>query len=76
MIAHGMIYVAGGVTAQALTTTPTKLTRFAGNGAHVSADDGDMRIQPDYANDRILVQPGTYQVYFTLCTRKIGRAHV
>jgi len=67
MIAHGMIYVAGGVTAQALTTTPTKLTCFAGNGDHDSADDGDMRIQPSVSTDSVKVKPGNYLVHFTLC---------
>lgn len=59
---YGGIYVVGGSTAQGLTTTPAKLTCWAGDGAA----NGTV---PDHTSDLITISTnadGVYEVHFNI----------
>jgi hypothetical protein len=66
--AYGNLYVAGGSTAQALTSTPAKLTGFATAGpcsATAGPSGGNRGVVVDAANDKITVKGGgAYKVDF------------
>lgn len=63
----GMIYVADGASAQALSTTAAKMTGFATDGHDGAAVDGDTSVQSDAANDKItLGSPGLYWVHLDI----------
>lgn len=61
---YGMLYVADGSTAQAITSTPAKMTGFATKGPSDDAVSGNLSIVPTVASDKITVQPGVYRVDF------------
>ena len=63
--AYGGMYVTGGSTAQALSTTAAKMTGFA-TAAVSSSSDGDQSIVTTIASDVVTLQPGTYMATFNV----------
>ena len=67
MLGYGSLYVHDGSTAQALTSTPAKLTGFATAGPSDDVRQGDLSVVPVLASDHIAVKAGgIYRVSFNL----------
>lgn len=70
---YGALYVSGGATAQSLSTSPAKLTGWAGNGASNGTT-------PDHTSDNITISSasdGVYLVEFTIAaTGNAGTTYV
>ncbi len=72
---YGGLYVSGGETAQALSTTAAKMTGFAAV-AESGADDGDQSVVATLADDTVtLLGGGTYLVSFDI-TALVGTADI
>ena len=64
---YSSLYVHDGATAQALTSTPAKLTGFATLGPDASARDGDQSAVGALSSDQIAVKAGgIYRIAFHL----------
>lgn len=64
---YSQLYVHDGATAQALTSTPAKLTGFATLGPDASVRDGDQSAVAALASDQIAVKAGgIYRISFAL----------
>lgn len=55
MIGNGGIVLTAGVTAQALTASPAKMTGFTANGLYTAEDKS---VTPDYANNKLTLKAG------------------
>lgn len=73
--AFGGLYVTGGSTAQALATSPAKMTGFAAAYTGSSARDGDQSIVPVLASDHVTLKPGVYLVNFH-CAANVASLNV
>ena len=59
---YGGLVIYNGVKRQTFTSTPRKMKWFLADSSKSGRDEGDQAIRPDYANNRIMVKPGTYLV--------------
>ncbi len=78
---YGGLKLVANTAALALTTTPTLLDAFSGafgaNAQNSFGTDGDPAVQPDQANNRILVEsPGIYAVDISLSGFGDGAADI
>lgn len=73
--AHGGLYVSGGSTAQALSTTAAKMTGFV-TALPSSSSGGDTSVVSTAASDIVSVKSGgTYLIHFD-CTAEMGTADI
>lgn len=57
-LSYGQIYVHDGAAAQAVTSTPAKMTGFATVGPSSNLREGGADVVPDLSNDQIAVKAG------------------
>lgn len=62
--AFGGLYVTGGSTGQALSTTAARMTGFTTAYVGTSTREGDQSVVPVAASDWVTLKPGTYLVNF------------